>query len=201
VAGVSRRAATSPNAVARPVLTTRTLAVPLRTDVPMNAQLVRAAIGAVAATTPGCFSIGIDSPVRLASLTRKSRAVRMTPSAGTRLPAQSSITSPGTTWVARMFVAAPPRRARTVSARRLRNSAIAVDARYSCVNPSNALPSRMTTMMTASTQSRTTSDIAAAKTRIRTSGLVNWRNSRRSAATSRCSSTAFGPCCARRSAA
>jgi hypothetical protein len=37
--------------------------------------------------------IGID---RSALVTRKSRAVRIAPSAGTRLPAESSITSPGT---------------------------------------------------------------------------------------------------------
>ena len=66
----------------------------------MNAQLVRPDIGASAFTAPGCFSTGIDSPVRLASVTRKSLAARITPSAGTRLPAESSITSPGTIWLA-----------------------------------------------------------------------------------------------------
>ena len=62
----------------------------------MNAQLVRPDIGASALTGPGCFSTGIDSPVRLASVTRKSRPLRIMPSAGTRLPAESSTTSPGT---------------------------------------------------------------------------------------------------------
>ena len=170
---VLSRAATSPNAVARPVFTTSTVAVPLRTDVPMKAQLVRPDIGAPALTAPGSFSTGIDSPVRLASVTRKSRAARITPSAGTRLPAASSITSPGTISLATTVRIAPSRQTRAVSASRLRSSAMAAPARYSWAKPRSVLPSTIARMIAASTQSRTKSEMAAPKTRIRTSGLAN----------------------------
>ena len=70
--------------------------MPLRTDAPRNTTFVRRASGASAGTTPGCFSTGNDSPVMLASLTRKSLASRIRPSAGIRLPAESTRTSPGT---------------------------------------------------------------------------------------------------------
>src|SRR3546814_3499860 len=64
----------APNSVSRPVLATSTFAVPLRTEAPRNTQFVRFVIGASAATRPGRFSTGKDSPVMLASLTRKSDA-------------------------------------------------------------------------------------------------------------------------------
>ena len=67
------------------------------TLVPRKTQFNRSRKPAVAATGPGRFSTGKLSPVRTASLTKKSAASRITPSAGTRLPAASSTTSPGTT--------------------------------------------------------------------------------------------------------
>ena len=76
------------------------------------------------------------------------------PSAGTRLPAARTTTSPGTRSRAADRARTPSRQARAVSARRSRSSAIAVDARYSCRKPSNALPITMTRMMAASIQSR-----------------------------------------------
>jgi hypothetical protein len=62
----------APNSVRRPVFTASTLAVPLRTDAPRKTALVRAAMGASGEMIPGRFSTGNDSPVMLASLTRKS---------------------------------------------------------------------------------------------------------------------------------
>jgi hypothetical protein len=73
------------------------MAVPLRTDVLRKTQFVRSVIGASARTIPGCFSTGKDSPVMLASVTRKSAASMTTPSAGMRLPAERRMRSPGTT--------------------------------------------------------------------------------------------------------
>ena len=191
--GCARRPPTSPSAVARPVAVTSTVAVPLRTELPRNTQLVRLRSGASALATPAAFSTGNDSPVRLASTTRKSRAARITPSAGTRLPADSVITSPGTRAWASISRVAPSRRARTVSASRLRSCAIAVEARYSCQKPSSALPATMNRMTAASVQSATNSEISAPATRISTSGLENCRSSSRHAASSRRGSTLLGP--------
>ena len=47
-----------PNTVSRPVWATSMRAVPLRTEVPMKAQLPRSATVAVAAAVPGTFSTG-----------------------------------------------------------------------------------------------------------------------------------------------
>ena len=91
------RAAIAPNAVRRPVSTTRTFAVPLWTEAPRKTAFVRAERAASGFTIPGCFSTGNDSPVMLASLTRKSAASITRPSAGIRLPAESRMRSPGTT--------------------------------------------------------------------------------------------------------
>ena len=63
-----------------------TLAVPLRTDAPRNTTFVLRASGASAATIPGCFSTGNDSPVMLASLTRKSPASRDPSVGGNQVP-------------------------------------------------------------------------------------------------------------------
>jgi len=60
-------------------------------------QIRRPGKPAAGAVVPGRFSIGKLSPVSTASLTKKSAASRMMPSAGTRLPADNNTTSPGTT--------------------------------------------------------------------------------------------------------
>ena len=170
--------AIAPKAVRWPVSTTSTRALPLLTDVPANTQLPRRASGASAAATPGAFSTGNDSPVRLASETRKSRAASTIPSAGTRLPAARSTTSPGTSVLAGTVCSAPSRSTRAVRASRCRSAVTAAEARYSWAKPSATLPSTIARMIAASSQSRRTSETAAPAMRIRTSGLASWwRNS------------------------
>ena len=89
-------AAIAPNAVRRPVSTTRTFAVPLWTEAPRKTTFVRAERAASGFTIPGRFSTGNDSPVMLASLTRKSFPSITRASAGMKLPAESRRRSPGT---------------------------------------------------------------------------------------------------------
>ena len=84
-----------------------------------------------ASTVPGCFSTGKDSPVMLASLTRKSSASITRPSAGTRLPAESRMRSPGTTVLTDTVCSTPSRMTRQVSASRRFSCSTAADARYS----------------------------------------------------------------------
>jgi hypothetical protein len=59
-------------------------------------EFVRSRGVADAAIVPGIFWTGKLSPVRTASLTKKSVAFRTTPSPGTRSPAHRFTTSPGT---------------------------------------------------------------------------------------------------------
>ena len=74
---------------------------------------------------------GNDSPVMLASLTRKSCASITSPSAGIRLPAESRMRSPGTIALTGTVCSTPSRTTRHVSARRFFSSSTAADARYS----------------------------------------------------------------------
>ena len=87
--------------------------------------------GASGGTIPGRFSTGKDSPVMLASLTRKSCASITRPSAGIRLPAESRMRSPGTIVLTGTVCSTPSRTTRHVNARRRFSSSTAVDARYS----------------------------------------------------------------------
>jgi hypothetical protein len=200
--GASRsRCATAPKAVCSPVCTTSTVAVPLRTDVPRYTALVRRAGGVSAGSTPGCFSTGKDSPVRLASLTRKSRLSSTRPSAGTRLPAPSRTRSPRTRSCVGSVRSTPSRSTLIVSARRLRSRLTARDARYSCRKPRLQLPSTTTMMIAALSQSRSTADTAAPKTRISTSGLLNCRSSNSATPPPLSSSSVLGPSACRRRAA
>ena len=89
-----RRAAMSPNAVLTPVATTRAVAVPLTTEVPSSTIVACDSSPALNA-----FSTGIDSPVSADSCTWRSFVSSSRASAGTRSPALSRITSPGTTEV------------------------------------------------------------------------------------------------------
>ncbi len=91
-----RCVAMPPTSVSWPVAVISITPLPLRTEVPRNTLLSRAFGAAFSAHGPTCFSTGNDSPVRLASLSIRSRASISTPSAGTRLPAASSTRSPRT---------------------------------------------------------------------------------------------------------
>ena len=196
-----RRSAMAPNSVAAPVRTANTRAVPLRTEAPRNTLLLRPETGASADTMPGRFSTGNDSPVMLASVTRKSCASSTRPSAGTRLPADSRNTSPGTMVSTGTMVVSPSRTTRAVSARRRFRASTAADARYSCEKLSSELPRTIARMIEALTGSWSTSETMAAKIRIRTSGLSNCRSRRRGVERRESLRTRFGPAVASTAAA
>ena len=187
------RPAILPNSVRSPVPTIKTSAVPLLTEVPMNTQFERCCSDASASTSPGLFSTGKDSPVRAACETRKSRHSRITPSAGTRLPAASLMTSPGTTRLASIDRTAPSRIAVTLSAKLLRKSAMAADARYSWVKARIVLPATISRMIAASVHCLRASETMAPKMRMRTSGLSNWRNKSRAVVIAWRTATEFSP--------
>ena len=123
----------APNSVAAPVPTTRQRAVPLRTFVPRCRQLVRFASGVAAGTGPVDFCTGKLSPVSTASLTKQSAAASSRQSAGTTLPADSSITSPRTmSWIGTEH-GCPSRSVEVCTCTLARKSAAADCARYSRV--------------------------------------------------------------------
>lgn len=152
-------------------MTTTQRPLPLRTFVPRKAQLLRSASAADAGRTPVVFSTAKLSPVSTASLTKKSVASITTASAGTRLPADSAITSPGTrsrtgrlcSWPSRSTLA----RVRTLA---LKASA-AVCARYSRAYPIPTLATRIDITITASTHCEVMPEIAAANTSSNSNGL------------------------------
>jgi hypothetical protein len=187
--------------VRRPVSTTTTLAVPLRTDAPRNTTFVRRASGASAGTTPGCFSTG-ERLAGHARLADEEVARLEDPSvAGIRLPAESTRTSPGheRVGVHRAFDAVADdatgeREALLQLLDRGGGAVLLIEAEQRgtdhdreddpCVHPLERL-----------------SETAAAKIRIRTRGLPTCRQSRRSGPRRCASSTLFGPTTASRSAA
>ena len=177
----SRDAAIAANSVEGPVLAASTVAVPLRTDVPVKTALVRCATAASGADRPGDFTTGNASPVNTASLTLKSRASRRMPSAGIRLPAESRITSPGTMSSASTEHSAPSRSMIAFREMRCFSASVARDAPYSCVKLSTQLASTIAPMIAASLPLPTKVDTMAANMRIRTSGLRNCRAKRPSA--------------------
>jgi len=105
-----RRRAVWPSTVAEPVLTTSSVPVPLATLEPIINTLVRSARLAAGATVPGVLSTAKLSPVSAAWFTESASASRSRPSAGIRLPAETSTTSPGTISSAGTSVRWPSRR-------------------------------------------------------------------------------------------
>ncbi|MNU50334.1 hypothetical protein D3C71_392970 [compost metagenome] len=90
------RPANWPKYVFEPVATTSALPEPLTTLVPMKAMFSSSSELPVSTCWAMCFSTGRDSPVSAACATNRSFAFRMRQSAGTMSPAESSMTSPGT---------------------------------------------------------------------------------------------------------
>jgi len=120
-----------PYAVVVPVATTRAVAVPLRTFVPVYTQPSCARSGADAATVPARLATGKLSPVSAASSTNSAVASSRSASPGTIVPAPSCTTSPGTSSRVGTVRQAPSRRADAASSMRSSSAVIAVSARYS----------------------------------------------------------------------
>ena len=89
---------------------------------------------------PGFFSTGKVSPVNTAWLTKKSLASSTTPSAGIRLPAESSATSPGTTSSAARTTGWPSRSTLALIRTCARSCSAALLALYSCVKLNKRCP-------------------------------------------------------------
>ena len=87
----------APKNVWAPVVRTTARAEPLRTLVPMKQALGDSSGVLPAAGNSAVFSTGMDSPVSADCVTKKSLADKIRISAGIRLPAASTTTSPGTT--------------------------------------------------------------------------------------------------------
>ncbi len=166
-----------PSSVCRPQRTASRRAVPLRSEVPRNRQLSRCARAASLATRLACFCTGKVSPVSRAWLTKQSRASTSRPSAGIRLPAESSTISPGTTSSAARLCRRPSRQTSARLATCSRRRAIARLERTSCRLPTSALAMTMASTIRASSQSWAISATSAPINRISTSGLHSWRSS------------------------
>ena len=189
------RAAISPSAVARPVRTTSIVGGAAAHRSAENALLVRAASGASAATVPGCFSTGKGGvpPRGGRSLTRKSRASSTRPSAGTRLPAESRTTSPGTRSRAGTTRMSPPRRTRTLSA--MRPAAPPPPSRRELLREAQERAAQHDGEDDRGLDpSRSARETSAAKTRMRTRGLANWWPRSPGQPLPRSSPTLLGPC-------
>ena len=91
------RVAIFPISVAIPVSVTRTFARPYVTREPEKTMFFRSPRAASPSISPSVLSTPRDSPVRADSSTLRAKFSIMRPSAGTRSPASSKITSPGTT--------------------------------------------------------------------------------------------------------
>ena len=172
--------------------------MPLLTLVPMNTQLLRSVRPSFSAAVPGRFSTGKVSPVSTAWLMKKSLASSTTPSAGIRLPADSSTTSPGTTRSEGSVWGCPSRRTTEWMVTFERSLSIALPAMYSCAKPSRVLPTTITSTMPASIHSAAAREMIDATIRISTSGLLNWFANSPSAVARFMALSALGPYCLRR---
>ena len=93
-----------------PVAIARAVAVPLTTDVPRNTRCGASGPDALPSVDAwACLSAGNDSPVSIDCWTERSRDSSKLASAGTRSPAESRKTSPGTTLRRGISIHAPSR--------------------------------------------------------------------------------------------
>ncbi len=185
--------AMSPKRVERPVATTTPRAAPPRTLLPRKAQLLSWASGVVSGKAPARLSAGKLSPVSTASLMKRSFDSRITRSAGTRLPAESSTMSPGTISRTGNDVSAPSRSTTARGRTRDISASASFWARNSREKPTPTLAARIDRMIAASTHSRLTAEVIAANTSSSNSGLRSWLQSTPRNVGGRCSSSTLNP--------
>ena len=113
---------------------------------------LRSPRGASAPTASTPLSTGIDSPVRAASSTRRSRAVTSRRSAGTLSPETIATTSPGTRSAASISRLRPPRTTVAWGDSRARIASSADSALPSWMKPMSALTSTAATSTPVSIQ-------------------------------------------------
>ena len=130
-----------------PVSVTTYRALPLETTVLEQTMSARSPSGRSSSPrAAGAFSTGSDSPVSDDSWTRSPVSSKSLPSAGTRFPASSITTSPGTNSLAETSRTWPSLRTFTVGADSCFRATIALSARYSWPKPRAALSTIMTAM-------------------------------------------------------
>ena len=198
----ARRPAIRPISVRMPVFVTRISPRPRVTVVFMNACEWRSPIGASGLTGSVFFSLGWLSPVSADSSTSRLLAKKISPSAGSRSPASTRTTSPGTMLSVGTIMTVPSRRTRTCAASILRNASSDFSARFSWRNPITAL--KTTTTRTTSgvfNSPDTTSETNAAPIRMRIRRSLNWARNFFHAGTDSAAARAFGPNSARRRSA
>ncbi len=196
VGGGSRASSAAMPAMAifAPVPQTRNRPAPLTIEVPMKTALAASASSVASwCRSPACFSTGNDSPVRSAWLTKRCCASSSRPSAGTRLPARSSTTSPGTTCARVTSCGVPLRSTLARTCTDCRSRCAARFARYSCTKSRITLASTMIEMITKLATSPASAATTLAAMRISTSGLPNRRRKSRTAERSPSLRNRFGP--------
>ena len=172
-----RPSAIRPNSARPPVATTTAVQLPDWSTVPMKTQLVRSASGASCGTGAGSLATGSDSPVRMLSSHRRSLAVSTRMSAGMIAPIPRWTTSPGTSAVTSISPGLPSRTTTARCVTRECKASAARSARYSLLNPSPTLTSRITPMTIAFVASPRNSESPAVMSRRSRMGLASCRPS------------------------
>ena len=178
------------------------VAVPLWTLVPRK-QRFRRSSGEWPSgeTTWSVFSTGMDSPVRLAWLIKRSLAETIRASAGIMSPAQSEIRSPRTTSRSGISLGVPSRMTVLVTRTIARSLAAAAPALVSWANRSPTPKKIMRTITTAARESPVSAEVSASTASNTTSGLRNVCASRIGQPGSLCVAISFGPSASNRRAA
>src|SRR5208337_1059861 len=163
-----------PSAVRSPVRHKTMVPVPLMTEVPANTALdAPEGFSAPVALSFASFSAGYGSPVRSAWFTNRSRLSMSRASAGTRSPAMSSTTSPGTSPSIGNDTTAPSRRTVAWTATERRRASTAFWARTSWTKSRVMLAVITQSTMRKLATSPVAADRPLATSRIMTSGLRN----------------------------
>ena len=174
VSACANMVASRPISVCMPVPVTSSSARPRVTPVFMNAMLMRSPSAAAGgATKAASLPTACDSPVSADSSISTLCAASRRPSAGTRSPASSSTTSPGTIWLASISSTRPARRTRATGASMFLSAASVFSARYSCQKPSTALNITTTRITVTLFMSPMKAAITAATSNMRISMLLN----------------------------
>ena len=195
-------AATAPKKLRAPVWTTSAVAVPETTLVPMKTRLAWARGSGSCSGPANCanFSTGSDSPVKAAWEMNRSRAVSRRQSAGIMSPADSSSTSPSTS-----FLIGTSRRPCRITVAVLLTSAFSDSAarldRCSCTKRSAVLSATMVLITTVALRSCVAQDTAARAVSSRLNGSRKQCPRCRHQGRGPSCSTRFGPCRASRAAA
>ena len=191
--------ASPPSSLARPVRTTRPVAMPLITEVPMQTKFAaRPGSSTGETSSDASFSAGYASPVSRAWLTNRSRAASSRQSPGTMSPAFSSTTSPGTSRSTATSSIVPLRSTSAFSPTDRRRASTVFSALACWTTSSTTLNRMMPTMSAKLVTSPVHADRPLANSRMRIRGLAKRSRSWRHSGRRRWASASFGPYLTRR---